>query len=346
MKKIIRVGLDTSNRVFQVHGVDEQEQPALRQKLMRDQVVAFFEKLPPTLIGLEACGAAHYWARILRGLGHEVRLIPPQYVKPYVKRDKNDSRDAEGICEALGRPTMRFVAVKSEQAQGDLMLQTARSLLVKQQTQLANAIRGHAAEFGLTSAKGLGKVAPLLARIAQNEALPEPARSAFALLGQQLDAVREKITALDTKLKTWHCNNHASKRLATIPGVGQKIATLMTMKVADPQLFRSSRHFASWLGLTAKDHSTAGRTRHGGITRAGDEEIRSLLVVGATAVIQQARKGRGPQAQWIMKLLARKEPKVVAVALANKIARIAWKLMVTGESYNPNYRPQPRTKAA
>lgn len=346
MKQIIRIGIDTSKRVFQVHGVDEDERVVLRQKLMRDQVVAFFEQLPPTLIGLEACGGSHYWARVLRRLGHEVRLIPPQYVKPYVKRGKNDALDAEAICEALGRPTMRFVAIKSEQAQADLMLQTTRAMLVREQTRIANAIRGQAAEFGLTTAKGLGKVAPLLARIADDKALPETARQAFALLGRQLEAVDKEIGALDAKLKAWHRTSETSKRLTGIYGIGQKIATTMTMKVTDPQLFRSGRHFASWIGLTPKDHSTAGKTRHGVITRAGDEELRSLLVVGATAAIQQARKGRGPYAAWVNKMLARKPPKLVAVALANKMARIAWKLMVTGESYDVNYQPQLRAKAA
>ena len=346
MTKIIRVGLDTSKRVFQVHAVDDAERPVHRRKLMRDQVVGFFKQLPPTLIGLEACGASHYWGRVLRSLGHEVRLLPPQYVKPYVKRGKNDAADAEAICEALGRPTMRFVAIKTEQAQADLMQQSARALLVKQQTQLANAIRGHAGELGLTTAKGLGKVGPLLARIAQDQTLPETARAVFAVLAEQLEGVENKIAQLDARLKAWHRDSALSKRLATIPGVGQKIATLIAMKVPDPQLFRSARHFASWLGLTPKDHSTAGKTRLGVITRAGDEELRAMLVVGATAVIQQARKGRGSYAAWLMKLLARKPPKLVAVALANKIARIAWKLMINGESYNPNYRPQPAAKAA
>jgi transposase len=346
MNQIIRVGVDTSKRLFQVHGIDENERLVLRQKLMRDQVVGFFRQLPPTLIGLEACGGSHYWARVLRSLGHEVRLIPPQYVKPYLKRGKNDALDAEAICEALGRPTMRFVAIKSEQAQADLMLQTTRALLVKEQTRIANAIRGHAAEFGVTTGKGLGKVAPLLRRIAQDQALPETARMAFDLLGQQLEAVDTQIGALDAKLKAWHRESKVSKRLASIPGIGQRIATTMTMKVADPQLFRSGRHFASWLGLTPRDHSTAGKTRPGVITRAGDEELRSLLVVGATSAIQQARKSRGPYAVWVNKMLARRPPKLVAVALANKMARIAWKLMVTGESFDAKYQPQLRAKAA
>jgi transposase len=345
--KIIRIAIDTSKSVFQLHGVNQAEQPVLRQKMKRDQMIAFFKKLPPTLVGLEACGASHHWGRLLGSFGHEVRLIPPQYVKPYVPPGKkNDAADAEAICEAMSRPRMRFVTVKSVAQQADLMLQNTRALLVKQRTQVANAIRGNAAEFGIVATKGLGKVSGLLQRIAQDQTLPENARASFALLGEKFAELDKGIEAVDLRLRAWHRGNECSKRLARIPGFGQKIAPLMTMKVSDPQLFRSSRHFASWLGLTPKDHSTAGKMRHGVITRAGDEQLRSMLVVGATAVIQQARKGRGAHATWLMKLLHRKPPKLVAVALANKMARIAWRLMITGESYNPNYAPRPRLKAA
>lgn len=342
MDKIIRIGVDTSKSVFQLHGVDEAEKPVLRKKMARDQMMTFFKKLPTTTVGIEACGASHHWARVLQGLGHEVRLIPPQYVKPYVRPGrKNDAADAEAICEAMSRPRMRFVKVKSIAQQADLMLQNTRALLVKQQTQISNAIRGNAAELGIVAAKGLGKVGALLPRIDQDHALPENAHASFALLGDQLAELNKRIAAIDARLRAWHLQSACSKRLATIPGVGQKIAVMMTMKVVDPHGFGSGRHFASWVGLTPKDHSTAGKTRLGVITRAGDEDLRSLLVVGATAVIQQVRKGRGPQRPWLVELLKRKPPKLAAVALANKIARVAWKLMVSGESYQADYQSRP-----
>jgi transposase len=345
--KIIGIGVDTSKSVFQLHGVDEAEKPVLRRKMTRDQMITFFSKLPPAVVGLEACGASHYWARRLQALGHEVRLIPPQRVKPYVPAGKkNDAADAESICEAMSRPRMRFVKVKTADQQADLMLQSTRSLLVRQQTQLSNAIRGHGAELGIVAAKGLGKVDGLLQRIAQDRTLPENARASFGLLGEQFAEVGKRITAIDARLRAWHRGNERSKRLAAIPGVGQRIATTLTMKVPDPHIFRSGRHFGSWVGFTPKDHSTAGKQRLGGITRAGDEELRSLLVVGATAVIQQVRKGRGPQWPWLVDLVKRKEPKRAAVALANKMARIAWKMMVSGASYRVDHRSLPPTAQA
>ena len=331
MNKIIRIGLDTSKHVFQVHGVDATERVVLRKKLRRGEVERFFAALPPTSIGLEACGGSHHWARVLRGLGHEVRLLPPQYVKPYVKRGKNDAADAEAICEAMSRPSMRFVAVRSAENQAALMLHGARDLLIKQRTMLINAIRGHAAEFGITGAKGVGRVAALLERIALDETVPELARELFARLAAQLEAVDDEVTALEARLKAWHRTNELSQRLAAIPGIGPIGATALAMKVPDPTLFRSARHFAAWLGLTPKDHSTAGRQRLGVITRAGDETLRRLLVSGAMAVIQQAHPQRS--SPWLIALLARKPKKLAAVALANKMARIAWVLMARNQTY-------------
>ena len=331
MKKVIRIGLDTSKQVFQVHGVDASGRVMLRKKLRRGEVEAFFAALPATVIGLEACGASHHWARVLRRLGHEVRLLPPQYVRPYVKRGKNDAADAEAICEAMSRPSMRFVAVRTAQNQAELMLHGARDLLVKQRTMLANAIRGHAAEFGVTGAKGIGQIAALIARIAGDPAVPELAREIFARLAEQLAAVDDQIQALEARLKAWHRTDERSLNLATIPGVGPIGATALAMKVPDPTVFRSARHFAAWLGLTPKDHSTAGRQRLGGITRAGDETLRRLLVSGAMAVIQRARPGRS--SPWLLALIACKPKKLAAVALANKMARIAWALMTRGERY-------------
>jgi transposase len=334
VNQIIRIGMDTSKHFFQLHGVDAAEQVVLRKKLQRKEVLAFFAKLPPTVIGMEACGAGHYWARELRKLGHEVRLMAPQHVKAYVKRNKNDGRDAEGLCEAMGRPTMQFVPVKSEQQQAALMLAGVRQQLISRRTQLSNAIRGHAAEFGLITAKGLDKIEPLLERVAQDESLPELAREIFATQGRAYAGLQVELKAIEVKLLAWHRGNECSRRLAQIPGVGPIGATTLVMKTPDPCAFASGRQFAAWLGLTPKDHSTAGKTRLGKITRAGDEMLRSVLVAGATAVIQQARRGHGRPSPWLLDLLKRKPPKLAAVALANKIARIAWKLMATGESYD------------
>lgn len=336
MEQIIRIGMDTSKHVFQLHGVNASEEPVLRKKLRRQQMLAFFEKLPPTVIAIEACGASHHWARLLQSYGHEVKMIPPQLVKPYVKRGKNDAADAEALCEAMSRPTMRFVPMKTPEQQAALMLAGTRDRLIRNRTQLANSIRGYAAEFGLTAAKGIGKIEPLLERIAADEALPELARELFALHGEQYSQLQAQLEEVDAKLRAWHRADECGRRLAQIPGVGPIVASLLTMKTIAPESFRSARHYAAWLGLTPKDHSTAGKVRLGVITRAGDEALRSALVVGATAVIRHVRRGRGAISPWLVGLLKRKPPKLVAVALANKIARIAWKLMVSGENYRTN----------
>lgn len=334
MTKISRIGIDTSKSVFVLHGVDEAERPVLRRKLRRKQMVEFFVKLEPARIGLEACGAAHHWARTLQRLGHEVVLLPPQYVKPYVQRNKNDSRDAEAICEAMSRPRMRFVPVKTAEQQAALMLAGTRDALIRRRTQLTNMIRGYAAEFGLAAAKGLDKIEPLLARIAAAEDVPELAKELFALYGHEYAQLKQQVHTIETRLLAWHKGHEASRRLAEIPSVGPIGASLTVMKVPDPHAFRCGRDFAAWLGLTPKDHSTAGKTRLGVITRAGDETLRSVLVVGATALIQQVRKGRGHPSPWLLALLRRKPPKLAAVALANKNARIIWKLLVSGERYS------------
>jgi transposase len=334
VKQIIRIGMDTSKHIFQLHGVDAAEQPVLRKKLSRKQMLEFFAELPPTVIGIEACGAAHYWARELRKLGHEVKLMAPQLVKPYGARNKNDGRDAEALCEAMSRPRMRFVPVKTAEQQAALMLTGIRDGLIARRTQLSNAIRGYAAEFGRIAAKGLDKLEALLAQIAQDETLPALAREQLAVLGREYGRLQVDLKEIDAKLMAWHRADAVGRRLAQIPSVGPIIATMLVMKAPDPHAFRSGRHFAAWLGLTPKDHSTAGKTRLGKITRAGDEDLRRLLVVGATAVIQQARRGRGHHSAWLLALLKRKPAKLAAVALANKVARIAWKLMVTGQSYD------------
>jgi len=332
--EISRIGMDTSKYIFQLHGVDAAEQPVLRKRLSRKQMPEFFAKLPPTQIGMEACGAAHYWARELSRLGHEVKLMAPQHVKPYVKRNKNDGRDAEGVCEAMSRPTMRFVPVKNAEQQAALMLTGLREQMVARRTQLSNMIRGYAAEFGITAPKGLDKLEPLLAQIAQDESVPALARDLFALQGQQYAQLQGELKAIEARLRAWHRANPDSRRLAEIPGIGPVGAPELIMKTPDPGTFTSARHFAAWIGLTPKDHSTAGKTRLGKITRAGDERLRSVLVAGATAVIKQAMCGRGHPSPWLVALLKRKPPKLAAVALANKNARIAWKLMMTRESYD------------
>lgn len=347
MEQIIRIGMDTSKHVFQLHGVNAGEEPVLRKAFRRKDMIAFFEKLPPTAVSIEACGASHHWARLLGSLGHEVKLIPPQYVKPYVKRGKNDAADAEALCEAMSRPTMRFVPAKSAEQQAGLMLMGVRDRLVRNRTQLANAIRGHAAEFGLSAAKGMAHVMPLLGRIAADETLPALARDLFALQQGELVRLEAEIDALDGRLMAWHRADACGRRLAEIPTIGPIIATLLTMKTPAPGLFRSGRDFAAWIGLTPRDHSTAGKTKLGVITRAGDEALRSALVVGATALLQQVRAGRSKHASpWLLDLLKRKPPKLVAIALANKTARIAWKLMVTGERYRPRSAAQPIAQAA
>jgi transposase len=326
--------MDTSKQFFQLHGVDAAEQPVLRKRLRRREVLSFFSRLEPTLIVLEACGGSHYWARELACLGHEVKLIAPQRVKPYVPRGKNDAADAAGLCEAASRPAMRFVPVKTTEQQAALMLAGVRDRLVRNRAQLANTIRGYAAEFGLVAAKGMARIEALLASAEADTALPELARELFAGLGREYERLETELVAIEAKLLAWHRASDLSRRLAAIPSVGPVIASLLVMKTPDPHVFRSGRQFAAWLGLTPKDHSTAGKQKLGAISRAGDETLRSLLVVGATAVIWQTRRGKGRNpSPWLVELLKRKPPKLAAVALANKTARIAWKLMATGETY-------------
>ena len=340
MDQIKRIGMDTSKHVFELHGVDDSEAPVLRKRLRRQDMVTFFERLAPTEIGIEACGASHHWARLLGSLGHKVLMMPPQYAKPYVKRGKNDAADAEALCEAMSRPTMRFVPAKSADQQAGLMLMGVRDRLIRNRTQLANAIRGHAAEFGLTAAKGMAHVAPLLARIAADETLPALARELFALQAGELARLEDEIATVDARQAEMHRADECSRRLAEIPSVGPIAASLFRLKTPAPELFRSGRDFAAWIGLTPRDHSTAGKTRLGVITRAGDERLRATLIAGATALIQHVRTGRSKTASpWLEALVQRKSPKHAAVALANKTARIAWKLMVTGQRYRPAAAP-------
>ncbi|MER9613493.1 IS110 family transposase [Mesorhizobium sp. M0312] len=350
MEHLIRIGMDTSKSVFQLHGVDAAERSVLVRKLQRRAVVPFFAKLAPVRIGLEACGGSHYWARTLSGLGHEVVLIAAQHVKPYVRRGKHDAADAEAICEAMSRPRTRFVGIKSGEQQAAQMLFGVREQLVRRRTQLSNTIRGYAAEFGLVAAQGLARIEPLLARIAGDATVPGLAKELLETLGEEYRAVCARYAAIDKKLLAHHRKDETGQRLAAMPGAGPVVASLLGVKVTDATAFGSGRDFAAWLGLTPKNHSTAGKNRLGVITRAGDEMLRQALVVGATAHIQQVRRGRAKASPWLAALIARKPPKLAAVALANKTARIAWKMMITGEPYRcglagnltPPRRPQGR----
>jgi transposase len=333
MDEITRIGMDTSKQVFQLHGVDALERTVLRRKLRRREVLSFFEGLAPCTVGLEACGGSHYWARELSKRGHAVRLLAPQHAKPYVKRGKNDAADAAALCEAMSRPGMQFVPMKSEAEQAALMLFGLRERLLRRRTQLSNAIRGHAAEFGLVAAKGLCRIEPLLERIAASQGLPALARALFAEQGVEYAELEERLRRVEAELLAWHRSNETSRRLAEIPGVGPTGAVALVMKTPDPGAFRSGRQFAAWLGMTPKDHSTAGRQRLGAITRAGDETLRSLLIVGAMSLVRQAQRRPERASPWLLSLLARKPAKLAAVALANKNARTAWVLMARGGRY-------------
>lgn len=333
---IVTIGLDLAKSVFQAHGVDEDGNAVLIKKLHRKQMLPFFSKLPPCLIGVEACGTAHHWARTLGAMGHEVRLIPPAYVKGYVKRGKSDALDAEAICEAVQRPTMRFVPPKTVEQQGILMTHRARSLLVRQRTMLANALRAHLAELGLVANPGIANLAKLAEQaMADKDALPPYARSALEILIRQIMTVSSEVTTLDQQLIAWHAQSEASRRLAAIPGLGIITATAIAATVTDPDQFRSGRQFAAWLGLTPQQHSTGGKTRLGGISKQGDRYLRRLLVVGATAVMRHVKDKPTPMADWIRKLSEKKPFRVVSVALANKLARIAWVVLTRKEAYHP-----------
>jgi len=336
MEQPTLIAIDTSKHVFTLHGVNERGKVVLRRELRRRQMAGFFGKQPATEIVLEACGGSHHWGRVLTGLGHQVRLIAPQYVKPFVKRSKNDRIDAEAIAEAAQRPSMCFVPVKSAEAQAETMILSVRELLVKQQTQLVNAVRGHAAEFGVIAAKGTGHVEALLERIAADPAVPAAARAMFAELGAALADVSARIAELDRKLARLHKANPVSQQLAEVPGIGPVSALTLALTVNARQ-FQSGRHFAAWLGLTPKQNSTGGKHRLGKISREGNERLRQLLVLGATAVVRLVKPEQGKGSAWLQALVQRRPRKVAAVALANKMARVVWAMMTSGEAY----RAQP-----
>ena len=335
--EITTIGLDLAKSVFQLHGIDASGSVVLRKKLRRSELIDTFQKLPPCLVGMEACATAHYWAREISALGHQVRLMPPAYVKAYLRRQKNDAADAEAICEAVRRPTMRFVPVKSAERQAVLVLHRSRELLVRQRTMLINAIRGHCAEFGMIVAQGARKADDLIAQVrkADTAMLPDVARATLLLLAGQLDALALAIHALERRLLAWHKQDAASQRLATIPGVGLISATALAASVTDPSAFRSGREFAAFLGLVPRQNSSGGMDRLGRISKMGDGYLRKLLVVGATSVVRRARTHDLAAAPWIRALLERRPARLVTVAMANKTARIVWALLSRGDVYRP-----------
>src|SRR6185295_10786670 len=326
MQTVTTIGLDIAKSVFQVHGVDAAGQVVIRRQLKRRYVLSFFQKLPQCLVGIEACASSHHWSRELQALGHTVHLMPPAYVKPYVKRQKNDITDAEAICEAVTRPNMRFVPTKTVEQQSCLMLHRARHLFIRQQTAVINSIRAYLAEFGIVAPVGRRGVEQLLAIVGDtaDHRLPEVARACLAALGVQLRALKAQILAFDRRIIAWHRSNATSKRLDAIPGVGPALATALVASVADANAFRSGRDFSAWVGLVPKQNSSGGKDRLGSISKQGDRYLRSLFTAGALAVIRYAKIHGARHRPWLTALLARRPTKVAAIALANKLARMAW----------------------
>ena len=317
MQTITTIGLDIAKSVFQVHGVDNDGKVVIRRQLKRRYVLPFFEKLQPCLVGIEACASSHHWSRELQALGHTVRLMPPAYVKPYVKRQKNDAADAEAICEAVTRTNMRFVPIKTPEQQSGLMLHRTRDLFIRQQTSVINAIRAHLAEFGVTAAVGRKGIEELLRVIADpsDKRVPDVVRTCLAALGSQLLSLKKQILDFDRMIMAWHRSNQTSKRLNCIPGVGPLLATALVASVADPKTFRSGRNFSAWIGLVPKQHSSGGRDRLGSICKQGDRYLRSLFVAGALAVIRYAKIHGTKYWPWVAALLTRRPTKVAATRL-------------------------------
>ena len=335
MSEVITIGVDLAKNVFQVHGVDAEGAVIVGRQLRRSQVLPFFRKQPPCLVGMEACATSHHWARQLIELGHEVKLMPPHYVKPYVKRSKNDAADAAAICEAVTRPTMRFVSVKSIEQQGVLMLHRTRDLLVRQRTMLINAIRAHMAEFGVVAPVGVPRVKELLAVIADTDdaRLPPVARTCLESLVRQFLSLHEEIAIAERRIHAWHRSSAGSRRLETIPSIGPIIASALAASITDPEVFKNGRELAAWIGLTPRQNSTGGKQRLGKISKQGDQYLRWLLVAGAMSVVLHAKRRGTTNLPWLADIIARKPTKVAAVALANKTARIVWALLRHGGTY-------------
>jgi len=341
MGHAVTIGLDIAKSVFQVHGIDASGGVVIRRQVRRAHLLRFFAKQPKCLIGVEACASAHYWGRELSNLGHQVRLMPPSYVKPYVKRQKNDAADAEAICEAVTRPTMRFVEIKSPEQQSVMVLHRVRMMLMRQRTQLSNAIRAHMAEFGLVAPIGRERLRSLIELVDTLEArVPEEACACLQLLATQLKLLNSQILATDRRIRASARATETGRRLMGIPGVGPLLASALVATIPDPKAFKSGRNLAAWVGLVPKQNSSGGKERMGGITKQGDRYLRQLLVVGALAVVRYAQR-HGARRPWLVQLLSRRTTKVATVALANKTARIAWAIMTSGESYR-----EPTVQAA
>jgi transposase len=336
-QQITVIGLDLAKSVFQVHGISDDGEVITRRKLSRSRVLDYFGKLSPCLVGMEACATAHHWAREIRALGHEVKLMPPQYVKPYVKSQKNDMADAEAICEAVTRPTMRFVPTKTTDQQALLVLHGVRDQWVRLSTRLINTLRGHLAEFGIVAAKGRMGVEAILAILLDDSdaRIPILARESLIPLAYELGIVKQRILDADRTIMLVHRSNPTSKRLETIPGVGPVIATRIIAEVADPSSFKSGRAFSAWIGLVPKQHSSGGRDKLGHITKKGNPELRRLLVAGAMSMIIRAKLDGFTRHPWLVRLLERKPTKVAAIALANKMGRMIWALLIKGGKFNP-----------
>lgn len=336
-KSITVIGLDLAKSVFQVHGINAEGEVVVRRKLSRSRVLAYFEKLEPCLVGMEACATAHHWGREIRALGHEVKLMPPQFVKPYLKSQKNDMRDAEAICEAVTRPTMRFVPIKTPEQQAVLALHGVRNHWVRLSTRLINTLRGYLAEFGIVGARGRLGVESVLAILEDetDERIPDLARESLLPLARELRHVKQRILENDRQIRRAHRASEVCQRLETIPGVGPVIATRVVAEVADPTIFKSGRAFSAWVGLVPKQNSSGGRERLGSITKKGNPELRRLLVAGAMSMIIRARQLGFSRHPWLNRLLERKPMMVAAIALANKIGRTIWALLVKGEEYDP-----------
>jgi transposase len=340
--QVTTIGLDIAKRVFQVHGIDSEGAIVVRRKLKRSELLHFFNRLAPCLVGIEACATAHHWARELTALGHQVRLVPPSYVKAYLKRGKNDAADAEAICEAVTRPNMRFVPVKNKEQQGVLVLHRGRELLVRQRTMLVNSLRAHMAEFGHIVPQGIQRLPELVALLKDEKtSIPQIVREVLAAIVVQINHLTTSIRQMEKRIVAWCRANAAARRLATIPGIGPITASALAATITDPTLFRSGRHLAAWLGLVPRQHSTGGKAKLGRITKMGDQYLRKLLIVGMTAVIRSARRTKAPAFAWVNALLERRPARLVSVALANKAARIAWAILIRGETYRA-----PTMKAA
>jgi len=335
MNEVITIGVDLAKNVFQIHGVDAEGGVVFRRQLRRGQMLPFFKKQPACLVGMEACATSHHWGREIESLGHRVRLMPPSYVKPYVKRNKNDMADAEAICEAVRRPTMRFVEIKTPQQQSVLMLHRTRHLFVRQRTTLINALRAHLAEFGIVAGVGRNGLERLLNVIEDggDDRVPPTARECLLALRDQLEMVKGQILDADRRILAWHRSSEVSQRLDDIPGIGPLIATALVASVPDPHAFKSGRDLAAWIGLVPRQNSTGGKDRLGHISKAGNRYLRMQLVVGALSVIRRAQQVGYTRRPWLTKLLQRRSTKVAAIALANKNARTAWAMMAHGTYY-------------